>query len=122
MRWLPFFVFVSVALFLESAHTQDDLSCCDVPYGFGFSVELVRSGKPFDGILDASALCHASGAELSTSGSATVYANIIASAENDVQGHSLSIEVTDDVDIVSARSVDDSEAFRAGEGGRIHCR
>ena len=42
----------------------EQMGCCDAPVSVGFSQDLIKTGTGFDGIADATGLCHASGGEI----------------------------------------------------------
>ena len=85
------------------------VSCCDDAVNVGFSSVPIKGGAPFEGILDTSELCSATGTldvqvSEGQTGSATVYANVSSNlTAGGVQGWSFSILVTgDQVDLVSS--------------------
>ena len=90
--------------------------CCDAKYRVGFSSELLSNATPGEGIVDGSDTCLAAGGTIKATGPTTVYANTLSNADVGVQGFSMSIEVTGDVDVVDV-TVDGTASAQANSGG-----
>ena len=85
----------------------EEVSCCDAQYNVGFSLESLNNSTPGEGILNDSDLCNGV-ASIDASGETTVFADFASNTEVGIQGWSVSIEVSGDIDFTGVSKDDTS--------------